>query len=212
MFMLLIGFRYVYASLSFHERHLFLPCAWSPDDRALFSHDMRLIDVTHEVPTSLLFVFSPLLLFDVRVFQCKFAAARVCFLSPHFLGKLDLLPMQAPIYTLAFRCMPVFFRRVFSERLGLLPAQAPVVMFCPWKKSCAVGRIGLYTFLRFASSPRLLCPTRILNEMNIKCRMALGASDQQLNIRTQRRPKLTKTGKSAIRSQTMENSHISAKK
>lgn len=59
---------------------------------------MRLIDVTHEVPTSLLFVFSPLLLFDVRVFQCKFAAARVCFLSPHFLGKLDILPMQAPIY------------------------------------------------------------------------------------------------------------------
>ena len=183
MFMLLIGFRYVYASLSLHERHLFLPCAWSPDDRALFSHDMRLIDVTHEVPTSLLFVFSPLLLFDVRVFQCKFAAARVCFLSPHFLGKLDLLPTQAP-----------------------------VVMFCPWKKSCAFGRIGLYTFLRFASSPRLLCPTRILNEMNIKCRMALGASDQQLNIRTQRRPKLTKTGKSAIRSQTMENSHISTKK
>ena len=106
-----------------------------------------------------------------------------CFLSPRFSGKLDLLPTQAP-----------------------------VVMFCPWKKSCAVGRIGLYTFLRFASSPRLLCPTRILNEMNIKCRMALGASDQQLNIRTQRRLKLTKTGKSAIRSQTMENSHISAKK
>ena len=79
MFMLLIGFRYVYASLSLHERHLFLPCAWSPDDRALFYHDMRLIDVTHEVPTSLLFVFSPLLLFDVRVFQCKFAAARVYF-------------------------------------------------------------------------------------------------------------------------------------
>lgn len=80
-----------------------------------FYHDMRLIDVTHEVPTSLLFVFSPLLLFDVRVFQCKFAAARVCFLSSHFLGKLDLLPMQAPIYTLAFRCMPVFFRRVSRE-------------------------------------------------------------------------------------------------
>ena len=86
------------------------------------------------------------------------------------------------------------------------------LMFCPWKKSCAVGRIGLYTFLRFASSPRRICSTRIWNEMNIKCRMALGASDQQLNIRTQRRPKLTKTGKSAIRSQTMENSHISTKK
>lgn len=44
----------------------------------------------------------------------------------------------------------------------------PVVMFCPWKKSCAVGRIGLYTFLRFASSSRSICSTRIWNvDVNI---------------------------------------------
>lgn len=41
-------------------------------------------------------------------------------------------------------------------------------MFCPWKKSCAVGRIGLYTFLRFASSLRRICSTRIWNvDVNI---------------------------------------------
>lgn len=63
----------------------------------------------------------------------------------------------------------------------------------------------VFAFREFAPAP--------LSNTNIKRNeYALGASDQQLNIRTQRRPKLTKTGKSAIRSQTMENSHISTKK
>ena len=71
---------------------------------------------------------------------------------------------------------------------------------CPRKSHASSVAWVLFLFLRFASSLRRICSTRILNvEMNIKMQPgSLGALDPSFNIHIKSRPKLTKANKSMI--------------